>query len=327
MSLRVSVVVPTCRRLALLQRCLAALLAQTLDPHSFEIVVVDDGAEDPVRDAVLDLAARHEVPTIRYLRTAGTLGPAVARNRGWHAADAPVVAFTDDDAIPEPGWLAAGLAALEPHPHRPAVAGQVVVPLPADRPPTDHERMTQGLQDAEFVAANAFVRTGALVAVGGFDERFRRAWREDADLQFRLQDELGPVPRCAQARVVHPVREVPWGASLGQQRNSFFDALLYKKHPRRYRERIRRVPPWDDYTIVLATLAAPALALAGADGLALAACGLVLMLIGRLAWRRLAGADRSPRHVGEMLATSALIPYLSVWWRLRGAWHFRTPFV
>lgn len=327
MSLRVSVVVPTHRRLALLQRCLAALLAQTLDPRSFEIVVVDDGAEDSVRAYVLGLAAHREEPTIRYLRTSGSCGPAVARNRGWHAADAPVVAFTDDDTIPEPGWLGAGLAALEPHPDRPAVAGQVVVPLPEDRPPTDHERMTRGLQEAEFVTANAFVRTGALVAVGGFDERFRRAWREDADLQFRLQDELGPVARCAQARVLHPVRAAPWGISLGQQRNAFFDALLYKKHPRDYRARIRRVPPWDYYTIVLATLAAPVLALAGAEGAALAACGLVLVLIGRFAWRRLAGADRSPRHVGEMLATSALIPYLSVWWRLRGAWHFRTPFV
>lgn len=324
---RVSVVVPTHRRPVLLQRCLAALLAQTLDAEQFEIVVVDDGAEDRVRALVLDLAARHEAPALRYLRSAGSQGPAVARNLGWRAAQAPVVAFTDDDTVPEPGWLAAGLAALEPHPQRPAVAGQVVVPLPADRAPTDHERMTHGLQQAEFVTANAFVRTGALFAVGGFDERFRRAWREDADLQFRLQRSFGPVARCAQARVLHPVREAPWGISLGQQRNTFFDALLYKKHPRLYRERIRRVPPWDYYLIVLATLAAPGLAIAGADGAALAACGVALMLIGRFAWRRLAGADTSLRHVGEMLATSALIPYLSVWWRMRGAWHFRTPFV
>ena len=50
-----------------------------------------------------------------------------------------------------------------------------------------------------------------------------------------------------------------------------------------------------------------------------------LVLIGRLAWRRLRPTSRDPAHVLEMLATSAAIPFLSVYWRVRGAWHFRTP--
>lgn len=322
----ISVVVPTFRRLPLLQRCLDALLAQTLAGEAFEIVVVDDGAEDRVRDAVVMLASRHEAPAIRYLRPQGTRGPAAARNRGWRAARGVIVAFTDDDTVPDPGWLAAGLKAFEQQPGCVAFAGQVVVPLTARRRPTDHERMTLGLQQAEFVTANAFVRVDALERIGGFDERFRHAWREDSDLQFRLQDD-GPVGRCAAARVLHPVRAAPWGISLRQQRNAFFDALLYKKHPRLYRERIRRMPPWDYYAIVLATLVTPAFAIADARRAALASAGIAVALIVRLAWQRLADADRSPRHVAEMLATSALIPFLSVWWRLRGAWHFRSPFV
>ena len=75
--------------------------------------------------------------------------------------------------------------------------------------------------------------------------------REDADLAFRLADACGPVGRCEAAIVVHPVRAERWGVSLRQQRNVYYDALLYRKHPRRYRERIRRVPPWDHDAVVV----------------------------------------------------------------------------
>jgi GT2 family glycosyltransferase len=211
-------------------------------------------------------------------------------------------------------------------PHAPAaVCGAVKVPLPPRI--TDHARMTEGLARAEFVTANAFVRRSALVKVKGFDERFQRAWREDSDLQFRLLDQAGAVLPCPQAVVTHPVRPAGWGVSLGQQHNTFFDALLYKKHPRRYRERIRRVPPWDYYLIVASALAAPLLAWRGHPRVALGAAALAVGGVLWLALRRLANTSRSPGHVLEMLATSALIPFLSVYWRLRGALHFRTPFL
>lgn len=327
--LRVSIVVPTCRRLPLLQRCLQALLAQQgLPAAAYEVIVVDDGREDSVRDAVLALAAARAWPALSYLRPAEGRGPAVARNTGWRAARGEVVAFTDDDTVADPLWVAAGEAALRAHPEWSAASGTVEVPLPDPRRlPQDHELMTLGLASAEFVTANAFVRRAALERVGGFDERFRRAWREDSDLQFRLMDQVGPVGRASLAHVQHPVRAVPWGASLGQQRNTFFDALLYKKHPRRYRERIRAVPPWDYYLVVALSLAVVPLGLAGRTWAALCALAGAAVLVLALALRRLARTDRSARHLLEMLATSALIPFLSVYWRLRGAWHFRVLFL
>lgn len=324
----VSVVVPTYRRPALLERCLQALLAQTLAPRCYEILVVDDGHDEATRELVQSYAARALHPRIRYQRPSAGRGPAVARNCGWRAACAAVVAFTDDDTQPDAEWLQQGLATLLLHRDWVAAAGQVRVPRApggGDRP-TDHELMTRGLETAEFVTANAFVWRETLQKVDGFDERFLRAWREDSDLHFRLL-QVGAVGRAPQALVWHPVRPERWGVSLRQQRNVFFDALLHRKHPRAYRERVRPVPPWDYYVIVALTLAAPALALAGwpraaAFGLA-AAAALVL----RVAWRRLQTTSHAPGHVLEMLATSAAIPFLSVYWRLRGAWHFRTPFL
>jgi hypothetical protein len=127
--------------------------------------------------------------------------------------------------------------------------------------------------------------------------------------------------------VLHPVRAERWGVSLRQQRNTYFDALLYKKHPQLYRERIRRRPPWNYYAIVAGALAAPPLAWAGAGAAAALAATVWLGGVLQLAVARLGPTARTPRHVMEMLATSALIPFLSVYWRLRGAWDFRTGFL
>ena len=325
----VSVVIPTCGRPALLGRCLRAVFRQRFfggAEGSVEVIVVDDGRDDATRAAVASLQSELPPPMeLRYLRPDEGRGPAVARNAGWRAAHAPLVAFTDDDTIPDPGWLAAGTAAMAAAPSWSAAAGAVQVPT-VTVPPTDHERMTRGLETAEFVTANAFVRTCALLAVHGFDERFLRAWREDSDLQFRLL-QTGPVGRVPEAVVLHPVRPERWGVCLRQQRNTFFDALLYKKHPRLYRARIRRVPPWDYYAIVVLTLALPWLLAMGAQAQA-AACAVVAAgLVLRLAMQRLRGTARTAAHVAEMLITSALIPFLSVYWRLRGAWRFKVMFL
>ena len=52
------------------------------------------------------------------------------------------------------------------------------------------------------------------------------------------------------AVVIHPLRAAPWGVSLSQQRKSQYNALLYKKHPELYRQRVQPGPPRDYYAIV-----------------------------------------------------------------------------
>jgi glycosyltransferase involved in cell wall biosynthesis len=322
MSLRMSVVIPTFHRPDLIARCLDAVTAQSLDPEAFEVIVVDDGHDDETRAVVERVASGQTHPVVRYVRPTTGRGPAVARNFGWRAARAPLIAFTDDDTVPDTNWLIEGEREMA---QRVAVCGKVVVP-PLNEPPTDHELMTRGLESAEFVTANAFVWREALERVGGFDERFKRAWREDSDLHFRLC-ELGEVARTDTSTVLHPVRPERWGVCLRQQRNTFFDALLYKKHPRLYRERIRPTPPWNYYAIVGLTIASPLLGLAGKITAALACVAIVVLLIGQFAWSRLSRTSRSPSHVLEMVATSAVIPFLSVYWRLRGALTYRVLFL
>ena len=318
----VTVVIPTYLRPDLLARCLDAVLAQTLGPRRFDVVVVDDGAS-PSTEAVVRERQRGDAPAITYLSTRGREGPAVARNRGWTAARGEVIAFTDDDTVPDRAWLEHGLRALV----RPAVAayGRIVVPTPVL--PTDYERNTKGLESAGFVTANCFVLKSALQQVGGFDERFRRAWREDADLYFSLIERVGRVVAAPDALVVHPVRSARWGECLRQHANLVFDALLYKKHPGLYRRRIRARPPLDYYLAVGATGAAGIAALAGAPRTALALGLLAAIPVAQLAARRLRGTSPRLEHRTEVIVTSLAIPFVAVYWRLRGALRFRVPFL
>jgi glycosyltransferase involved in cell wall biosynthesis len=252
---------------------------------------------------------------VRYIAATRTQGPAGARNAGWHAARAPVIAFTDDDTVPDIRWLSAGLAALADG--AAAAAGAIVVPLPPH--PTDYERDASGLARTEFATANAFVRRAFLSMTGGFDERFTAAWREDSDLQFTLLQAGARVVRAENAVVVHPVRPASWGVSLAQQKKSRFEALLFRKHRNLYRQHIRAVPPLLYYAVLCAALCACAGALAGRYTAAAMAFGIWAVLTGGFCVRRLRGTRHDLAHIAEMAWTSILIPFFSIFWRLHGA--------
>src|SRR3954469_9032962 len=176
-----TVVVPTIGRPSL--EVLLDALAAASGPRPAELILVDDRpSEASLRPE------RPGLPPVRVVRTGGG-GPARARNLGWRVARTEWVAFLDDDVVPDPDWyerLEEDLADLGPD-----VAGsqgRVHVPLPAGRRPTDWERGTAGLAASSWITADLAYRRAALAAVGGFDERFPRAFREDSDLALRVMD-------------------------------------------------------------------------------------------------------------------------------------------
>jgi GT2 family glycosyltransferase len=323
MTPRLTVVIPTCRRPDLLARCLHALASQDCDPHSYEIVVADDAASDATLEQVEHIAESVR-PCLRYIPVRGSHGPAAARNAGWRAARGSVIAFTDDDTIPDSGWVAAGLGAFDRDPSLAAATGRTEVPLPPS--PTDYERNESGLATAEFITANCFVRRAVLELLGGFDEQFRAAWREDSDLHFAILEAGLKLIKIPEALVVHPIRPARWGISLKLQRKSQYDALLHRKHPLLYRCKIGTNRPWHYYLIVAALATVVISAVCGSHQLALASAGIWLFLTARFIARRLRCNSKSPRHIVEMVFTSLLIPPLSLFWRLFGAVKFRTLF-
>jgi len=321
-TLGVSVVVPTYRRRALLRRCLHALSRQTLPEGQFEVIVADDEASEYTEREIYHLA--QVVPfRLRYVAVTATQGPAAARNAGARSATFSVLAFTDDDCVPDPRWLEEGLKLF--HAGALVVAGAIRMPISEN--PTDFERNEARLAECEFVTANCFVRRDVFWDEGGFDESFTCAWREDSDLFFRfLKRGISPV-QVRSAVVIHPVRRAPWGVSVAQQRKIMFDALLFKKHRELYRRKIRRAPPWSYYATVLSFLSAVSAFFVSQDQAALLFLSAWGALTVKFFLARIFPTRKSLEHIAEMACTSILIPFLSVFWRLYGAFRFRVAFL
>lgn len=188
----VAVVVPTVDRPELLRRCLQALTDQQRPAD--EVVVVHDGA--PGVAALLD-GWRDRLPlTVLH-------GPADAsgkRNAGWLATSADLVAFTDDDCAPGPGWLAALAAADGDLLHGP------VAPHPDDAhvDAVFARTLDVPVASAYFPTAGLAVRRHLLERVGGFDERLSAG--EDTDLAWRVQAAGGRAQWVPDATVLHAVR-------------------------------------------------------------------------------------------------------------------------
>jgi hypothetical protein len=87
------------------------------------------------------------------------------------------------------------------------------------------------------------------------------------------------------------------------------------------------VTPWDYYATGAALVVIVTAIGLGRLGVALASAGVWAVLTARFVVRRLRGTAHTPRHIAEMVVTSALIPPLSVFWRLAGAVKFRVPFL
>ena len=320
-SLRISVVIPTYQRPQLLLRCLTALLQQSFCNEEFEIIVVSDGI-DPVTSHSLTALPSGKYPVLRYYPLPEKSGPAAARNLGWILADAPLVVFTDDDCIPDSRWLEAMWTSYQSAGKREvAFSGQTVVPV--TEPPTDYERNISNLASAEFITANCACTRKALARVGGFDERFKMAWREDSDLQFKFIDNGIPILKAEHAVVTHPVRKAPWGVSIREERKGMFNALLYKKFPRLYKEKIQPTPQWHYYAIAAFLIAAAAGFMVRQDELKFAGLAGWIVLTSGFTWKRLKATSHSWKHVAEMVLTSAVIPILSLFWRFYGSWKYK----
>jgi histidinol-phosphate phosphatase family protein len=313
-----TIVVPTLGRPSL--RVLLEALATGTEPVTGPVIVVDDR---PAHAAGDDLAVPSSaLPEVRVLRSGGG-GPARARNLGWRHARTPWVSFLDDDVVPDPDWWARLREDLESAERAPrtvaGVQGRVRVPLPADRRPTDWERGTAGLAHARWITADLSYRRSALAAVGGFDERFPRAYREDADLGLRVTASQGAIV-LGRRWVSHPVRPADDWVSVRQQAGNADDALMRRLHGRRWRQRASAPTGRRNRHLVVtaAGLVALGAALSGHRSAARFAALGWSAGTAELAWARIAPGPRDVAEVRRMMLTSAVIPAAATWHLLAG---------
>jgi GT2 family glycosyltransferase len=182
--IRFSIIVPTYARPQRLSECLAALAALEYRRDGFEVIVVDDGTPGGVETAVAPWRSRLDLKVI--VQDNG--GPGAARNRGAREANGACIVFTDDDCVPDSGWLAAFDRALATAPGH-LLGGPVINML--------DNLYSQASQDVVayicdyydgnagrprlFTSNNMAVPSDAFRKSGGFDRSFERAAGEDRE--------------------------------------------------------------------------------------------------------------------------------------------------
>jgi O-antigen biosynthesis protein len=203
-----------------------------LEYPSYEVIVVDDGSTD-------DTAAIAGQFGVRVISTPNN-GLGHARNLGLAAATGEIVAYTDDDAYPDPHWLTYLAEAFMTTDH--AGIGGPNIPPPGDGPiaacvanaPGGPVHVLLSDEVAEHIpGCNMAFRKDRLRAIGGFDPRFRRAG-DDVDVCWRLQERGWTLGFSAAAMVWHHQRNsirAYWRQQIGY---GDAEALLERKCPEKY---------------------------------------------------------------------------------------------
>jgi glycosyltransferase involved in cell wall biosynthesis len=192
----VTVVLSTFNRCRSLRPALDALVAQTGDV-SYEVIVVDNNSTDATR-AVVESRLK-TAPQLRYLFEAQQ-GLPYARNAGLAAAQAPIIAFTDDDVRVPSEWVSRIKRAFDANPDVDMIGGRVVPIWPADMPPWITRRQLGPFALGErgdvpfrvhagnaapcLVGANFAFRRDVFARIGPFDPAYTKS--QDREIQLRL---------------------------------------------------------------------------------------------------------------------------------------------
>lgn len=254
----VAVVVPTHSRADLLPRLIAGLEAQ-LGTVDFEVVIVDDASRDDTV-TVLERIAADSPLRLKVLRQERNQGPAAARNAGWRATSAEVIAFTDDDCAAEAGWLQSLVSGLDDA----DLAQGRTIPDPdeIDRMGPFSRTLSVGSEDGFYQTCNIAYRRPVLERLDGFDEAFRFPAGEDTDLAWRARDAGATTTFRPTAVVRHAVRPSRLWPALRDTWRWQSAPQAISRHPE-LRSLIYRPHIWRAaHPLVLVALAGAALAVA-----------------------------------------------------------------
>ena len=243
----ISVVVATYNRPTLLRRLLEDLGRQTLGAERFEVVVVDDGSQEPVKRTL----GATRFPFRLTLLEQANAGAALARHRGIEAASGRVVLITDDDVRIAPDFVERHLGRHATAPHR-----VVLGPIRPDPAVWSRElfekwyvrffarleaRLSQPghrPRGTELYTANVSLERTDYLAVGGFDEALGQS--EDVELGLRLEKAGCVFEYAVDAPVWHGSDHPSFGAWLKRaHRYGVFEWRMAHKH-----EELREVSPY-----------------------------------------------------------------------------------
>jgi glycosyltransferase involved in cell wall biosynthesis len=274
----VSVVIPTHMRETRLSFALDALAAQTLPLDAFEVIVVRSPEAGP----------RTEPPEhlrVRFLDSAEA-NISVQRNLGWREAQAPLVAFTDDDCRPAPDWLAR-LADGAGEGSGPASPARILIGR--TEPDPDEGHLHYGIArtihvigpDRWFRTCNIAFPRELLERLGGFDESLAFHC-EDTDLGLRALAEGAEGVFCDEAIVWHAVHVRSFRQAVRDASRLSGEPALLARYPEQRDELYLRAFVSEEHAKVVLALAG---ALLWRRSRAVAALAAYPYVMGRIAKR------------------------------------------
>ncbi len=217
----VSIIVPVHRAGAFLEALLKGLQHQT--NRNFEAVLVGFNNKELSSRILPDRFLYIDAP-VRW--------PDVKRNLGAHQAGAPLLAYIDEDCVPEKDGVESIIYSFDKHPSASTLEGAT----PGER----RQLLSYAIfneQGDQYPTCNMAFRKKDFLQVKGFDENYH-FFREDMDIVFKLKDAGKTVLFEPTMRVFHPERRI--------SAKTFFDELflvkgdvrLYKKFPKLYHQQL-----------------------------------------------------------------------------------------
>jgi polysaccharide pyruvyl transferase CsaB len=223
-SLRATVVICTRRAGPGLTEAITSVARQSLPPADWELIVVNNNPADAAITATID-TLRDEVfagrPGHLRLVVCPVAGLSAARNAAVAEARGDIVAFIDDDAAAEAGWLQTVCAGFAHRAHVGVIGGHIRLRVPEPRPDavqpgwekywshfvTEHDGFTEVTDWRQFPwGANWSARRAALRAIGGFRTQYGRTgdnyWGGEELVAARLVQRLGYTVAIEPAAVV-----------------------------------------------------------------------------------------------------------------------------
>ncbi len=234
-----TIVIPTYNRLPILQKCLLALEAQTLNPQivtDYEIVLVDDGSTDETIEWLKNSTT--ELPHLKLYQQLHQ-GAAAARNLGVERAQGDTIIFIDSDLVVTPTFLQSHADALL---QEQKILGNdrvftygAVINTANFEDPTSEPYKIMDFSNAYFATGNVAISKHWLLEVGLFDLGFNLYGWEDLELGVRLKQQGIKMIKCPTAVGYHwhpafTLDRIPHSIEQELERGKM-GVVFYQKHP------------------------------------------------------------------------------------------------
>ena len=225
-----SIVIPAYNSAKLLSRCLEALEKQSAQKSEFEVTVANDGSTDDTVEMLRQFQARSELK-LQWI-TIQNSGPGNARNAGVAISSGSWIGLIDADVIPHPDWVENAIILIQQKPDSGAFEGRTEVTQRCRATPFTHQ--TENIDGGRYPTCNFLVRK----SLAHFHPAYLIPFREDTDLAFSILESGYPIIFAPELIVEHPPLPSSYLRPLLLARRYFYDGLLARRFPSRYRHEL-----------------------------------------------------------------------------------------